>query len=299
MKITATSSVMLSLSLLGGRSSAFVASAGRASFFGRRSLAAAFTSTSMVSSTAETATTVDNPFLEQEDLPKFEKIEPKFLTPAVESLLSKLESDFERMESDLDGKEDVDYDQVLPEVERMQFPLGYTWGVAGHLNGVKNSDPLREAYESNQPKVVQAMTKFSQSKPLYDALEAIEKKWKVEGKDKDDSFLMQQKRRAVEASLLGMKLGGVGLEGAEKERFNEIKMRLASLATTFSNNVLDTTKDFSLTIEDPAKMEGVPDSAKGLWASAHIQHLKSEAKEGDDVPEMNIEKGPWRITLDM
>jgi oligopeptidase A len=188
---------------------------------------------------------------------------------------------------------------VLPEVERMQFPLGYTWGVAGHLNGVKNSDPLREAYEANQPKVVQAMTKFSQSKPLYDALEAIEKKWKEEGKDKDDSFLMQQKRRAVEASLLGMKLGGVGLEGAQKERFNEIKMRLAALATTFSNNVLDTTKDFSLTIEDSTKMEGVPDSAKGLWASSHVQHLKSEAKEGEEVPEMDIEKGPWRITLDV
>jgi oligopeptidase A len=315
MKITTSAaswSMLVSLAL--GRTStvarAFVtsssaaASGSRAFLVGRRSLAAAFTSTSMVSSssTAEAkaaSTAVVNPFLEQDDLPRFATIEPNYLTPAVETLLEKLERDFQAMEKELAGKENIDYDQVLPEVERMQFPLGYTWGVAGHLNGVKNSDPLREAYEANQPKVVQAMTKFSQSKPLYDALEAIEKKWKEEGKDKDDSFLMQQKRRAVEASLLGMKLGGVGLEGAQKERFNEIKMRLAALATTFSNNVLDTTKDFSLTIEDSTKMEGVPDSAKGLWASSHVQHLKSEAKEGEEVPEMDIEKGPWRITLDV
>jgi oligopeptidase A len=248
---------------------------------------------------SSTAILADNPFLEQDDLPKFAKIEPEYLTPAVEALLEKLEQNFVNLETRLSENDNPDFEEVLPEVERIQFPIGYTWGVAGHLNGVKNGDKLREAYETNQPKVVQAMTKFSQSKPLYDALTAIEKQWQEEKID-DSDFLMQQKRRAVENSLLGMKLGGVGLEGAEKERFNEIKMRLAALATTFSNNVLDTTKDFSLTIDDPAKMDGVPESAKGLWANAHTQYLKSQAKEGDDaVPEMDAENGPWRITLDI
>ena len=242
------------------------------------------------------STMVENPLLQQEDLPKFETIEPKHLTPAVDNLLEKLEKDFENLESSLTSKDSPDYEEVLPEVERMQFSLGYTWGVAGHLNGVKNSDELREAYEASQPKVVQAMTKFSQSKSLYDALSSLEKGF--EGSEAD-SFLSKQQRRAVENSLRGMKLGGVGLEGEEKERFNEMKMRLASLSTTFSNNVLDSTKAFSVTVEDASKMEGVPGSAKALWANAHIQHLKSTAEEGADVPEMDPEAGPWRITLDM
>jgi oligopeptidase A len=293
-------SVLLGTPLL---TRAFVATSSSFSPITRRAFAT-LTSTSMVSTvdmTASSASTtlVDNPYLEQDDLPKFAKIEPEYLTPAVEGLLEKLEQDFEKLEMRLSQNENIEYEEVLPEVERIQFPLGYTWGVAGHLNGVKNGDKLREAYETNQPKVVQAMTKFSQSKPLYDALTAIEKQWQ-ESKLDDSDFLMQQKRRAVENSLLGMKLGGVGLEGAEKERFNEIKMRLAALATTFSNNVLDTTKEFSLTIEDPAKMEGVPESAKGLWANAHTQYLKSQAKDGEDpVLEMDAEKGPWRITLDI
>lgn len=42
-------------------------------------------------------------------------------------------------------------------------------------------------------------------------------------------------------------LSSVGLEGADKERFNEIKMRLAELSTKFSNNVLDATKAFGMT----------------------------------------------------
>ena len=242
------------------------------------------------------STMVENPMLQQEDLPKFKSIEAEHVTPAVDGLLEKLEQDFEAFESKLSSKEMPDYDEVLPEIERMQFPLGYTWGVASHLNGVKNSDELREAYEASQGKVVQAMTKFSQSKPLYDALSAIEKSW--EGKS-DESFLMKQKRRAVENSLKGMTLGGVGLEGEEKERFNEMKMRLASLATKFSNNVLDDTKAFSMTIDDPKKMEGVPASAKALWANSHNQYLKANAKDGEEVPEMDPEAGPWRITLDI
>jgi oligopeptidase A len=172
--------------------------------------------------------------------------------------------------------------------------------VAGHLNGVKNGEELRKTYEENQPKIIQAMSKFSQSKPLYDALSAVEKQWAdSDATTKDDSFEMQQKRRAVENTLREMKLGGVGLEGAAKERFNEIKMRQAALSNTFSNNILDETKTFATTIDDPSKMEGVPESAKSLWANAHAMFMKSQAAEGEEVLPMDAEKGPWRITLDM
>lgn len=238
----------------------------------------------------------ENPLLQQEQLPKFASIQPSDLTPAVSTLLEKMEEDFTKLESTLEKTESPDYDDVLPAVERLQFPVGYVWGVAGHLNGVKNGDELRAAYEENQPKVVQSMTKFSQSKALYDALEKLQAE--LQACD-DTSFAHKQKLRAVENSLLGMKLGGVGLEGEDKEKFNDMKMRLAELSTTFSNNVLDATKAFSLTIEDPSKVEGVPDSAKAMWANAHVQHLKSEAKDGDEVQEMDAEKGPWRVTLDM
>jgi Zn-dependent oligopeptidase len=78
------------------------------------------------------------------------------------------------------------------------------------LNGVKNGDELRAAYEENPPQVVQSMTKFSQSKALYDALEKLQKE--LSEMDGDSSFEQLQKVRAVKNSLLGMKLGGVGLE---------------------------------------------------------------------------------------
>ena len=272
-----------------------------ASFSSRnlRSSSAAATLFRMASSTTEAA--VANPFLQQSGLPKFETLEPKFLSPAVEELLEKLETDFAKLEEDLEKESsNVDYEGVLPVIERMQFPLGYVWGVAGHLNGVKNGDELREAYESNQPKVVESMTKFSQSKPLYDALSAIQKQWDDEESKECDSFEQKQRRRALENSLLGMKLGGVGLEGAEKERFNEIKQKLAKLSMTFSNNVLDDTKAFSHVVEDASVMEGVPASAKAQWAQSYLQSKKDDDDEGEAMSlEEATEKGPWRITLDI
>jgi len=188
---------------------------------------------------------------------------------------------------------------VLPAVEQIQFPLGYVWGIAGHLNGVKNGDELRQAYELNQPSVVQAMTKFSQSRALYDALEGIEKSWSEEDAS-DISFEESQKRRAVSNSIRSMKLGGVGLDGEEKERFNEMRMKLAELSTNFGNHVLDSTKAFSYTITDAKDVEGVPESARAMWAAAHSQHLAAdgETKEEGDMAKPDPEKGPWRVTLD-
>lgn len=241
---------------------------------------------------AMTATST-NPMLDQTALPKFDSIEPSHLTPAVNELLDTLERDFATLEKELSSNSESKYEDVVPVLEKLQFPLGYVWGVAGHLNGVKNGDELRAAYESNQPKVVQAMTKFSQSKALFDALNGIEQSWN--NNDNSDDFTWNQKKRAVSNSLRGMKHGGVGLEGETKEQFNEMKMRLAELSTTFSNNVLDATKAFSYTVNDKSKLTGVPNSALAMWANAHKMAKDSEDSEES---ENNSEDGPWRITLD-
>lgn len=237
----------------------------------------------------------DNPLLAQDALPKFASIDPSFLTPAVTDLVEKLENDFASFETKISGEGyDATYDSILPELEKMQFPLGYVWGVAGHLQGVKNTDELRVAYEENQPKVVTTMTKFSQSAALYDALSAIEEAWKNDATAGDDDFYLRQKKRAVSNNLRAMKLGGVGLDGKEKERFNQIKLRLAEISTTFTNNVLDATKAFSLDVEDAADVADVPSSARGMWANNYKTAMAAEGKE----VEADAEKGPWRIALD-
>ena len=234
-----------------------------------------------------------NPLLEQDALPKFSSIQPSNLTPAVDELIKKMDIDFAAFESKISEDDyEAQYDDILPELERIQFPLDYAWGIAGHLNGVKNGEELRKAYEENQAKVVTSVTKFSQSRPIYDALSKIEENW--ENQRPSDEFEAAQKMRALESNLRAMTLGGVGLDGEEKERFNEIKLRLAELATSFGNNVLDATKAFSHTIENAEDVEGVPSTAKAMWANNYMAAMKEEGKEVEVDPDV----GPWRVTLD-
>ncbi|KAL3806674.1 hypothetical protein ACHAXA_003449 [Cyclostephanos tholiformis] len=256
-----------------------------------------------------------NPLLECTDLPKFTAIEPSQLTPAIGSILEKLEADFAALEAKLvegvNEKVIMRYDDVLPVVERMQHPLGYAWGIASHLNGVKNGDELRAAYEENQPKIVNANMKFSQSKPLYDALLAVQRGWEgtEDGECKDDDvddFATAQRRRAIENAIRSMKLGGVGFEegSAEQIRYKEIKMRQAELSTAFSNNVLDATKAFGLVVTSPEDVDGVPKSARAMWAQAYRQDAIKECKDDDEKKraledaKIDASSGPWRITLD-
>jgi len=294
--------------------------------------------TSLVASTCKMSTTADvdvataddataasanNPLLENTSLPKFQSIQPSQLTPAMTSILSQLDASFASLESSLSAKlagrdpssssssssSPISYDEVLPALEKMQHPLGYAWSIASHLNGVKNTDELRKEYEANQPKVVQASMKFGQSKVLYDALSSLRTSWETADEEAaTSSFLAAQRRRAVSNTLRSMTLQGVGLPvgSPEQVRFNEIKLRFAELSTAFSNNVLDATKAFGLTVTDPSDVEDVPESALAMWAEAHRRFLVKEAEtEGDEEKkteaegmEVDAAKGPWRITLD-
>lgn len=80
-------------------------------------------------------------------------------------------------------------------------------------------------------------------------------------------------------------------------------MRFAELSTAFSNNVLDATKAFGLEVTDANDLEGVPESAKAMWAQAYQQNLIKECKDEDEkkkLEEADVDAaaGPWRLTLD-
>eukprot|EP00550_Attheya_septentrionalis_P007836 CAMPEP_0198286072 /NCGR_PEP_ID=MMETSP1449-20131203/5227_1 /TAXON_ID=420275 /ORGANISM="Attheya septentrionalis, Strain CCMP2084" /LENGTH=716 /DNA_ID=CAMNT_0043983693 /DNA_START=180 /DNA_END=2330 /DNA_ORIENTATION=+ len=250
----------------------------------------------MIASTPDATTSAlseNNPLLcnAKSYLPRFSEFVPEQTTGAMKVLLPQMESALKELEERLEKEtNDITYDNVLPAVERIQDPVSYAWGMVGHLNGVQNGPALRAEYEQNQATVVQSFTAFSQSQALYKALQTLQTKFSSE--EDDESFHTMQQKRAIDNALRGMTLGGVGLEGKAKERFNEIKIRLAELSTQFRNNVLDSTKDFSLTVEDPEIMEGVPASSKAMWAQAHQKHSSEEERVDPDV-------GPWRITLDM
>ena len=243
-----------------------------------------------------------NPLLETKGLPRFQSIDVKHVEPAIEAILKSLREDFKSLQEELPNKK-PEYEGVVELLEKLHHPLEYSWGVVSHLNGVKNSDALREVHQTMETEVVKAEMELAQSRVVFDALGSLE-----------TNSLAESRQRIVESSLRDMRLSGVDLEGKAKEDFKAMKLRLSELSTTFQNNLLDSTKAFELILTEVKDVAGLPASALAAAAQSYNQakNVKSEKSEAapeggyneaqsgkSEKTEATPEAGPWRLTLDM
>jgi oligopeptidase A len=226
--------------------------------------------------------TESNPLLIGKGLPPFQQVTPDHVIPAITQLLAESETNLTQLEAQLETNPTT-WQNLAEPLEQIVDRLTWSWGIVGHLMGVKNSPELRQAHETMQPATVQFWNRMSQSQPLYKGFKALRHspEWDT---------LEESQQRIIETSIRDAELSGVGLTGDAKERFNAISLELAELSTRFSNHVLDATKAFSLTLTQPEEIAGLPPSAVGLAA----QMARSA---GDETA--TPETGPWRITLDM
>ncbi|MGK7918334.1 MAG: M3 family metallopeptidase [Prochloraceae cyanobacterium] len=220
----------------------------------------------------------DNPLLRGKGLPPFDQIKPEQVVSGITQLLQELETELTHLEANVTPT----WSGLVEPLTEIEERLSWSWGIVGHLMGVKNSPELRQAYETAQPQVVQFVNQLSQSKPLYQAFKALRQgeKW---------TTLEPAQKRIVEAAIRDAELSGVGLEGEKRERFNQIQLKLAELATKFSNNLLDATKAFKLKLTSQEEVAGLPPSSLSLAA----QTARTEGEEN-----ASPENGPWVITLD-
>ena len=240
---------------------------------------------------ATAADLTDNPLLCMEGLPKFDQIKPEHVVSAVQKLLADTGQALSALEESIEPT----WDSCFARLEDIDRPFEYAWGPVSHLFGVKNSPELREAYESVLDDVVQLGLRASQSRPIYEACVAIRN-------GNDWASLSPTRQRIVEKKIQSAELSGIGLEGAQQERFNEIAQELSQLTTTFSNNVLDATKLFELVLTDKDDVDGLPESALAMAAQSFNQKQSERVAESGDDPESLGEatpaSGPWRFTLD-
>ncbi len=223
-------------------------------------------------------TITENPLLIGQGLPPFEQITPDHVVPGITQLLTELEQELTTLETQVKPT----WTGLVEPLQKLQERLTWSWGIVGHLMGVKNSPELRTAHATVQPNIVQFINKLNQSKAFYQGFKQLRNSQEWEQLD-------SAQKRIIETALRDAELSGVGLEGEERDKFNAIQLELAELSTQFSNHVLDATKAFSLTLTTPEEIAGLPPSLLSLAAQA----ARAEGSEN-----ATPENGPWRITLD-
>ncbi len=219
-----------------------------------------------------------NPLLNWDDLPPFDRIETHHIEPGIRAILETCEQAVARLEETAPRT----WHALMDPLERIEDDLSRTWGIVSHLHGVKNSPELREVYDPLLAEVVKFSNRLGQSKPLYQAYCALRDSEEARGFD-------PAQQRILESAIREAELNGVGLDDDDRDRYNEISQRLAELSTKFSNNVLDATKAFKVTLTKQEEVDGLPDTLLELAADTARQegHGQADAKEG-----------PWVLTLD-
>lgn len=206
---------------------------------------------------------MSNPLLSMTALPPFSLIKPEHIKLAVEQAIADCRA---KVEEVLTNSDLASWETICVPLAETDDRLSRIWSPVGHLNGVKNSAELREAYESCLPILSDYGTWVGQHKGLYEAYKAIKA---------SDEFatLSQAQQKTITDALKDFELSGIGLPAKEQHRYGEISKRLSELASTFSNNVLDATMGWSKLITDESALEGLPESA--------IQAAKANAEAKD------------------
>ena len=154
-------------------------------------------------------------------------------------------------------------------MEQWDDELEQLWSPISHLNAVKNSAELRDVYNRCLPKLTEYATEMGQNRQLFKAYQQIT------NNESYDQFSTAQKK-AVDNALRDFHLSGVALEGDQRQRYGDIKKRLAELSNQFSNNVLDATHGWCRQVEHVEDLAGVPE----MVLVAYRQAAEADGKSG-------------------
>ena len=209
---------------------------------------------------------MSNPLLYLAGLPKFNELQPEHVGPALDSLLADGRVLIESLSTSFDVPT---WQNFALKLEDLDEKVSRAWSQVGHLNAVMNSPELREAYNNNLAKLTDFYSDLAQDERLYAKYRTIHTS--VEFKN-----LNQAQQKIIANEVRDFKLGGAELATEQKIRFKAISEELSKLASKFEENVLDTTNEYALYMEDVAELAGMPEDV----LQTALEAAKADDKAG-------------------
>jgi oligopeptidase A len=172
-------------------------------------------------------------------------------------------------------KKPTDHNSVsawLVDYEAAHQPLSKAATVLSHLNHVSNSEKLTESYEKILPLLSNHHTKWGHSESLYQQFLLLE------------SLVLPDtvEQKLISDRLRDFKLSGIHLSSQDKAVFKQLSEQLSLLQNRFEQNLLESTKAWSLLVTDKTQLAGIPAQALEKAALSAKEHQQSG----------------WRLTLD-
>jgi len=192
---------------------------------------------------------VSNPLLHFAGLPKFNEIKPEHVSPALDTLLNEGKQTIAALATSTD---DPTWQNFALKLEDLDEKISRAWSQVSHMNSVVNSPELREAYNENLAKLTDFYSDLAQDERLYAKYRAIQN-------SPDFAKLNSAQQKIIDNEVRDFKLGGAELAADQKARFKAINEELSKLAAKFEENVLDTTNEYALYVENTFELTGIPE----------------------------------------
>ncbi len=207
------------------------------------------------------------------DEPRFNEITPDSIAPALKDAMAEAKQAIEQVKQ----QEVVTWDNTVEALTDITETVGRMWGVVAHLNSVVDTPELRAVYNELMPEVTVFFTEISQDIVLYERFKAIKN-------SNEFATLTSAQQQKLNHDLRDFVLSGAELPEKEQQEFAQLQTDSAQLAAEFSQNVLDSTDDFALYVEDEAKLAGLPDYALAMFKAAAEAESKAGYKIGLQMP---------------
>ena len=160
--------------------------------------------------------------------------------------------------AELVGQSSTDFDlSLLDHMSDIEESISLVWSPITHLNGVADSDELRNIFPDCLAKVSEFYNELGQNRRLFDCYLALQQHPKFESLD-------IERTRVITNAIRDFRLAGVDLEGQARDDFRALKAKLSALGNRFERNLLDATESWQLDITDQQLLTGLPQSAIDL-----------------------------------
>jgi peptidyl-dipeptidase Dcp len=201
-----------------------------------------------------TAQTAANPLLGSYDapfgVPPLDRIKPEHFAPAFEQALTEHRAEIAAIAG---GAGEATFDNTVAALERSGRLLSKVSAVFYVLAGAHTNEAIQAIEREMAPKLSRHWNDIYLNDQLFARLDAVFRQ--------ENSDFSPEQARLLERYHSLFRRAGAGLDAAKKARLKEIGDRLASLGTTFGQNVLADEQSYVMPLGDD-DLAGLPDFAK-------------------------------------
>ncbi len=183
------------------------------------------------------------------ELPPFEKIEPRHFRPAIDKAIADHKAEVEKI---LSSPASPTFANTVAAMEKAGALLTRVLRVFYNLTGSHTNPELQAIEREIAPILSKHGTEISLDPRLFQRVDTIFARGKRQKLD-------DEQRRVLERTHAGLVRAGARLGPDAKKRMAEINARLATLGTTFAQNVLADEQAYKLILETEADLAGLPD----------------------------------------